>query len=278
MSLDLGSVGFATEPHPFSYDFKTVVLYALGIGAKKNELDYLYEARGPKVFPTFAVVPTYPVMWALLEKTRASLADILHNSQTVRVLRPIPPSGTLRTVGRIAAIYDLKRLAQIVLTTQTEANGEPCCETECTMIVRNAGGFGGGAPPKPETIRFGDAAPAWTFEELTSPEQALLYRLSGDHNPLHADPEVAARVGFTQGPILHGLCTYGFLARAVIHAACGGDASRLKALSAQFRKPVWPGDLLRTEAVQLDDGRFGLRMLAAGRTDPVITNAWAEIA
>ncbi len=105
--------------------------------------------------------------------------------------------------------------------------------------------------------------------EATQPEQALLYRLSGDLNPLHADPTFASLVGFEQGPILHGLCTYGFLARAVIQQACGGDGRRLKGLTAQFRKPVWPGETIRTDGYTLGDGRIVLqafrRRTARGR-------------
>ena len=101
--------------------------------------------------------------------------------------------------------------------------------------------------------------------------------MSGDLNPLHADPDFAAMVGFPQGPILHGLCTYGFVARAVIKNVCGGDANKLKAFGAQFRKPVWPGESIRTDIYVLDGGRVALEAYAGGRSDPVLANAWAEI-
>src|SRR5262249_16212977 len=111
-----------------------------------------------------------------------------------------------------------------------------------------------------------------------SPEQALLYRLSGDYNPLHADPAFAASVGFTQGPILHGLCTYGYAARAVITHLAGGNASRLRLLSAQFRKPVWPGDTIVTEGWTLEGGKVALQASVKGRSEAVLTGGYAEIA
>lgn len=279
MSLDVSTVGYRTEPYEFKYDWKTVVLYALGIGAKKEELEYLYEAKGPKVYPTFAVVPAYPPLGDMLGKTNGNLAMVVHGGQVVRLHRAIPPEGTLKTVGTITGIYDMKRMAQVVLETKSEIDGEPCFDTEWSILFRGAGGFGGEPPPKrtTPTVPSGQQ-PDWTREESTAPEQALLYRLSGDLNPLHADPDFASMVGFPQGPILHGLCTYGYVARAVIQSACGGDASRLKVFGAQFRKPVWPGDVIKTVGYRVGDGKVAMEAFAAGRSDDaVITNAYAEV-
>src|SRR5690606_20305472 len=137
-------------------------------------------------------------------------------------------------------IYDLKRMGQAIISTETrDESGEQLCETEWTLLYRFDGGFGGKAPPRSEKVRPPDRTPDFRVEEATSAEQALLYRLNGDLNPLHADPDVGERAGFG-GPILHGLCTFGYLGRAVLHQACGGDPSRLRALAGQFRKPVWP--------------------------------------
>ncbi|HEX3776097.1 MAG TPA: MaoC/PaaZ C-terminal domain-containing protein [Polyangiaceae bacterium] len=278
MSLDLSTIGFKTEPHVFTYDWKTVVAYALGIGAKRAELDYLYEGRGPKVFPTFGVIPAYGPVSELFQKTRCDMTRLVHGAQTLRMHRALPPAGTLRSVGAIRGIYDMKKLAQVVLETKTTLNGEPCFDTEWQLLVRDAGNFGGERPPKSEAPKIPEGkAPSFEHSEMTSPEQALLYRLSGDLNPLHADPAFASMAGFEQGPILHGLCTYGFVARAVIQELCGGDASRLKTLSAQFRKPVWPGEAIRTVGYELGDGRVALQAFAGDREDPVITSAFAEI-
>jgi acyl dehydratase len=279
MSLDISAVGYTTQPHIFEYDWKTAVLYALGIGAKKDaELDYLYEAKGPKLYSTFAVAPAYVPVGDMLGRTKGNLAMVVHGGQVVRLHRPIPPEGKLETVGTVRGIYDMKKMAQVLLETKTTLAGEPLFDTEWSIIFRGAGDFGGAPPPKAEVPTAPkDREADWTHEEATLPEQALLYRLSGDLNPLHADPAFAAMVGFPQGPILHGLCTYGFVARAVVQRACGGDANKLKAFGAQFRKPVWPGDVIRTQGHLLDGGRVALSVFAGGRPDPVITNGWAEI-
>jgi acyl dehydratase len=278
MSLDASRAGYTTKPYEFKYDWKTAVLYALGIGARAAELDYLYEGRGPKVYPTFAVVPAYQPLSELLAASGADPTQIVHGAQSVRWHRPIPPEGTLTTTGTIRGIYDMKRLAQIALQTTTTLAGEPLFATESSILVRDAGGFGGPRPPKvvPPSIPSG-SAPAFIHSTTTLPEQAFLYRLCGDLNPLHADPEFAARTGFIQGPILHGLCTFGFVARAVILEACGGEAARLKSLTANFRKPVWPGEALRIQGHDLGEGRIAVQAFAGERPDPVITGCWAEI-
>lgn len=278
MPLDLSTVGAVTETSSFAYDAKTLSLYALGIGAKRDELDYLYEGRGPKVYPTFAVVPTLGVVFSQLSRTGAELAMVVHGAQSVTIRAALPAAATLRTTGSVKGIYDLKRFAQIVLTTTTTLeDGTPAFDTEWSIIVRGAGGFGGSPPPKREDAVSipKDRAPDFRFEEATTPEQALLYRLSGDFNPLHADPEVATAVGFPQGPILHGLCTYGFAARAFAKSAHGGDASRIKRMDSQFRKPVWPGDTLVTECFR-NEGRVVFQMLVKERNEQVATGAFWE--
>lgn len=279
MSLDISTVGYVTPAYEFKYDWKTVVLYALGIGAKRDELDYLYEAKGPKVYPTFAVVPAYPALADALVKTQGNLAMVVHGGQSVSMHRPIPSEGTLTTVATITGIYDMKKMAQVIVKTTTSVNGEPCFDTQWSILYRGAGGFGGAPPPKTEAPSVPDGAkPTWSVEEPTAPEQALLYRLSGDLNPLHADPDFAAMVGFPQGPILHGLCTYGYAGRAIVKQACGGDADKLKRFTVQFRKPVWPGEAVKTEGYALDGGIVSVEVRAGGRDDAVISNAWAEIA
>jgi acyl dehydratase len=278
MSLDLSTVGHTTEPFTFEYDWKTVVLYALGIGATRDELDFLYEGRGPRVFPTFAVVPSYAPVAALFGTTRCDMTRLVHGSQTIRLHRAIPPEAKLDTVGTVKGIYDMKKLAQVVLTTRTTLKGELCFETEWSLLVRDAGGFGGERPPKSEAPRVPDRAPDFSLETKTSPEQALLYRLSGDLNPLHADPAFASAAGFSDGPILHGLCSYGIVGRALVKAACDGDERRLTAFGAQFRRPVWPGETLRTTGYVLESGRIALEAFAGDKPDPVITTAWADIA
>jgi acyl dehydratase len=218
----------------------------------------------------------------MLGKCNANLAMVVHGGQQIRLHRRIPDGGTLLTTGTITGIYDMKKLGQVVLETHTTlagGSGEPLFDTTWSILVRDGGGFGGARPPagpeEPSVPK--DRAPDWTVSETTSPEQALLYRISGDTNPLHADPQFATAVGFPQGPILHGLCTYGYVGRAILRHAAGGDPARLRAYGAQFRKPVWPGDTLVTQGWNLPDGKVAVVATAQGRPDPVLTNGWAEI-
>lgn len=276
--MDLTAVGYEAEPFFFEYDWKTTVLYALGVGATRDELDFLYEKRGPLVLPSFAVVPSYPALEPLVARAQADMTKVVHGSQTIRLHRLLPPSGRLRTIARIEGIYDLKRLSQVVFSTRTEQDGELLCETEWSLVVRDTGGFGGPRPPKQDTPKIpADAPIGFTVEERTSPEQALLYRLSGDLNPLHADPQFAADVGFDQGPLLHGLCTFGYITRAVLRGACGGRPERLRELSVPFKKPVWPGESLKTVGYDLGEGTWGLSTFAEDRPEAVVAGAWAKV-
>lgn len=278
MSLDLSAVGFESETHEFSYDWKTVVLYNLGIGATRDELEYLFEGKGPRVYPTFAVIAPFVPMAEAMAKTEANPMMIVHGGQVVRMHRELPSEGTLKTTAKVRGIYDMKRMAQIVVDASTTINGEPAFDTEWAIIVRGEGGFGGEPPPKAaDAPKKPDRDPDWEWQQTTAPEQALLYRLSGDLNPLHADPGFAQMAGFEKGPILHGLATYGYTGRAIIQKACDGDASKLKTFAAQFRKPVWPGEQLTVRGWQVD-GRVVVETRAEDRPDAVITNCWAELA
>ncbi|MBK8256046.1 MAG: MaoC family dehydratase N-terminal domain-containing protein [Polyangiaceae bacterium] len=280
MAIDTSLVGSSSPPHSFSYDYRTLALYALGIGAKRDELAYLYEGTqgGIVAYPTFAVVPAFAPSTEMLMKTGANLAMVVHGSQSIRLHSPLPASGTMETTATLRGIYDMKRLASIVIDTRSTLDNKPVFDTTWSILVRDAGGFGGPRPPSDDSPAIPkDRAPDFVVEELTSPEQALLYRLSGDVNPLHADPELAKSVGFPQGPILHGLCTYGFAGRAIVKHACGGDPKRLRSFAAQFRKPVWPGDTIVTQGFDLGGGKWAVSASVRERPDPVLTSAWAEI-
>jgi len=277
MPLDPASVGRTTGPVVHSYRWQDAVLYALGVGARVAELDFLFEARGPKVLPTYAVVPAFAPVAELFGSLGGDLLGVVHGGQTVRLHAPFPPSGALTTIGRVAGVYDLKRLATAVFTTETRAeDGALLAETEWNIIYRFDGGFGGNPPPKRENVRPPDRAPDWTHRDTTTPEQALLYRLNGDLNPLHADPAIGEKVGFGR-PILHGLCTYGLVGRALLLHECDGDPARLRAFAGEFKKPVWPGDTLVTEAWR-ERERVLLRASVEERPgEPVFGGAWATV-
>ena len=277
MALNPEAEGQTTRELIHEYTWKDTVLYALGVGAHATELDYLWEGRGPKVLPTYAVIPTFDANGELFDVLGGDLLGVVHGGQKIRLHRPFASNGRLATVGKVAAVYDLKRMAQAVITTETkDESGALVCETEWSIIFRLDGGFGGKAPPPSERVRAPDREPDFRVEDTTTDEQALLYRLNGDLNPLHADPAIGEKAGFGK-PILHGLCTYGYVCRAVLHEVCGGDPARFKAFSGQFRKPVWPGDTIVTEGWK-EDGRVIVRASAKERPgEYVFTNAWVEV-
>ncbi len=279
MALDLQARGKVTEAHRFTYTWKDAVLYALGIGARKDELDYLFEGRGPKVFPSFAVVPEFAPMFEALRMTNANFEMVVFGGERVRVHKPFAPSATVVSRSTVRGIYDMKKMAQVVIDTAIESeSGEALATTTSSIICRGEGGFGGEPPPREDTgisLPPSDTTPDFHIEQQTSPEQALLYRLSGDVNPLHADPEFAKTVGFERGPILHGLATYGHMVRHAILGACGGDAQKLTAFECQFRKPVWPGDTLVTDGYIVAPGKIAMRVSVKERQENVVSGAWA---
>ena len=191
--------------------------------------------------------------------------------------RPFEPQAVLETTAEVAAIYDLKRLAQVVIRTSTSSQAGEHARTEWSIIVRGEGNFGGPPLPKREEAKPPADRPCDArIQQATRRDQALLYRLSGDLNPLHADPELARKVGFERGPILHGLCTFGFAGRAIIESICGRDSTRLRSIHGQFRKPVWPGDTLVTEAWSMPN-RVVFQVKVAERNEVVMSNAWAQV-
>lgn len=245
MSIDPQSVGYETPSIEFRYAWRDAVIYALGVGASApEELDYLYEGRGPKVLPTFGTVPTFAAFDPLVDRIGCDRRAMVHHSQEMEVFKPLAPNARLRVRGRVAALYDLKRLAIAVFSIDAhDEDDELIIRGEVKLILRNDGGFGGQGPPKEERVHLPEREPDFEVRDQIGPSQALMYRLSGDYNPLHADPDFASAAGFDR-PILHGLCTFGFAGRAVVRAACAGDPNRLTALRAQFSKPVFPGDAL----------------------------------
>jgi acyl dehydratase len=279
MALNPGVVGKTTDALEYRYEWKDCVLYALGIGARAAELDYLYEVRGPKVYPTLAVVPAFPASIAALSQIGGNMLTLVHGGQRIVVHKPFASSGTLRTTATVTGVYDKVKFGQAIVETRTtDAAGALVSETVWSILYRGEGGFGGPPPPKlpGDDVRPPERAPDFTHEESTAETQALLYRLSGDVNPLHADPAIGRMAGFGK-PILHGLCTYGHAARAVILNACGGDGDRLRAFDAQFRKPVWPGDTLVTEGWKEPGGRVVFTVKTKERGEAVITNAYADV-
>jgi acyl dehydratase len=254
LSTDL--VGHSFDPIETSWDAKDVMLYACGVGARPpEELEFLFEGKGPKVLPTYGVIPGMLAMGSLFSAgLDINPMMILHGEQAITLHREIPPSCKARVTGRISEIWDKEKAAVLGCEGIVEDDDGPLFTTTATLFVRGAGGFGGergpstagkNAPP--------ERAPDHLIEDVTRKEQGAIYRLSGDRNPLHIDPEFATTAGFDL-PFLHGLCTYGFVGRAALRALCGGDAARLTSFEARFADQVYPEDTIITKLWVVGDG------------------------
>jgi acyl dehydratase len=251
MALDHSLVGVPSEPQLRSWDSKDALLYAVGVGAglgdPLQELEFTTEnSEGIEQ----KVLPTYAVLLAQA-RTGRRLGDfdpalLVHAEQYFELHRPLPVAGTVRTTATVTGIYD-KGSGALVVTENVAVDagsGETLVTSRGSTFIRGEGGFGGPRGPEGEPAwDLPDRAPDHQLVRETRPEQALIYRLSGDRNPLHADPKFAARGGFSQ-PILHGLCTYGVTGRALLRALCDGDPARFRSMSGRFSRPVLPGEPL----------------------------------
>lgn len=238
--LDCAKIG-ATLQLQHAYTWRDVVLYALAVGAGADDLDYVYEARGPRVLPSYAVVPAFHAVYALHAKLADDLSDGVHLRQSLVLHEPIPPSGTLTTTGVLAAIYDHGAMASTVIDTQTrDPAGRLLFTTQWTVGFLRHGGWGGERPPRRVHARPPQRLPDHESSELVSQRAAAFYRLTGDENPLHIDPALARDLDLPR-PIVHGSCTLGHVCRALLRAHAG----ELRELSLSFRRPVFPGDQLQ---------------------------------
>jgi acyl dehydratase len=265
-------VGLELPATTFEYEERDVILYALGIGAK--ELPFTYE-RELKALPTFAVIPAFPAMMGLSGAVEINLAMILHGEQGFRLEKEIPVKGKLTTQGKVTGVYDKGKGALITIESETKDDkGERIFTNTSGVFVRGAGGFGGERGPEAGN-NPPDRKPDRSVEMQTLDIQAALYRLSGDRNPLHIDPNFAKMAGYDR-PILHGLCTFGHVGRAVLAEFCDNDPSRLAGMSVRFSGVVYPGDKIITEMWEEGDGRVTVQAKTQeGRV--VISNAAAEV-
>jgi acyl dehydratase len=267
-----------------TYTEKDTILYALGLGCGSDaegpdDLRFVYE-KGLLALPTMAVVLAYPGNWLESDESTADYSKVLHGEQYLTVHRPLAPAGTVIGRTRITDLLDKGKEKGAVLFTERslvdKASGALIATMISVAILRGDGGFGGKPGPQPPPHRLPETAPALSVDLETHPNSALIYRLSGDRNPLHADPKAAAAGGF-KTPILHGLCTFGVAGRALIRACCGGDPARLRSMQVRFSAPVLPGETIRTE-MWPDGDRISFRARAVERDVVVLNNGLATLA
>ncbi len=246
MPINPDAVGAKGNPSKRSWTSKDALLYAVGVGAGTDELQFTTENTKDtpqKVLPTFAVIiGGGGAPWDAVGSFNPAL--MVHGEQGIELFDEIPPDGELESVGECTAIWDKGSAAVLEFesTATNVATGKPLLKTRTMLFCRGEGGWGGDRGPS-EKIEFPDRPADHEVVYTTREDQALTYRLSGDRNPLHSDPSFAAMGGFDT-PILHGLCTWGFTGRALLHTLCEGDASRFKKMNSRFSKPVIPGDTL----------------------------------
>ena len=257
MPLNPEAVGSVGEPYEAAWTSKDALLYAVGIGAGTTELAYTTENTNgvpQQVFPTFAVVVGWGGSSAMRNIGTYNPALLVHGQQAITLHKALPVNGSARLQGRVVAMYDKGTAAVVVTeTTATDlADGDVLYTNVSSAFIRGEGGWGGDRGPSGPKNTPPDRSADHQVTYQTSPDQALVYRLSGDRNPLHSDPSFAAVGGFDR-PILHGLCTYGFTGRALLHTLCGSDASRFQHIEGRFTSPVLPGEPLTISMWETDD-------------------------
>ncbi len=285
------ALGFEMEEARSTYDERDLALYALGVGAGKNptdasDLHLVYERNGEGFYalPTYGVIPALNAIFKMVSEGKSApglnygLDRILHGEQYTEVLRPLPPSAELVHKARISEILDKGKNAVVVthLDTYDAKSGELLVKNDVSMVVRGAGGWGGERGPSSDVNVPPSRPPDAVATEKTTESQALLYRLSGDWNPLHVDPEFATMFGFNK-PILHGLCTFGFVGRAVINAFSKGDPRFFKSIKVRFAETVYPGETLKIEMWKESDLRIIVRATVVEREKVCISNAAVEL-
>ena len=273
---------FAPVEH--TYTEKDTILYALGVGVGADPLDegqlrFVFEERNLLALPTMAAVLGTPGFWLRDPKTGVNWKNVLHGEQGIEWHRPLPVATTVLAQTRVTEIIDKGEGRGALIFSQREIHdkhtGEPLATLSSTTVARGEGGFGGPSPAQPQPHTRPEREPDAVCDLPTAPQAALVYRLSGDPNPLHADPAVARAAGF-DAPILHGLCTLGIAGHAVLRTCCDYDPSRFRSMKLRFSAPVYPGELIRTE-IWRDGDVVSFRALALERHVTVLDNGRVDI-
>lgn len=263
-----------------SYGSRDCAFYALSIGVGQDPMDRadlrFVGAGDPVPFPTLPLVLGHPGFWLGKPDTGVDAVRLVHGEQGIAIHAPLPLEGTVVGKTRVTGIVDKGEGRGALLYSEKElcdaGTGVLYATTSSTTFLRGDGGFGGPDGPVKSAHRLPDIEPDRVHVTVTRPEQALWYRWNGDDNPLHLDPDVAAKAGFDR-PILHGLCSLGVAAHAIVATLCGGDPNRLRGVDARFTATVTPGETLRTEI--WSDGSFRTRVVE--RDVVAIGNGFARV-
>lgn len=263
---------------------RDTILYALGVGlgadpTDLNQLQFVYEDN-LKALPTMAIILGYPGPWHAAPGTGVTRSHVVHGEQGFVIHRPLPVEGDIIGKTRVVSILDKgKDKGALLLTAcdvRDKASNELICTLTSTTFCRADGGFGGPSGPVKPAHPVPDTAPDLACDLLTLPQAALIYRLSGDYNPLHADPAYAAKAGFKM-PILHGRATFSVAGHALVKSVCGYDPVKLKSMEGRFSSPVYPGETIRTE-MWVKGKEVTFRSTVPARNVTVLNNGRAEIA
>jgi acyl dehydratase len=261
---------------------RDTILYALGVGlgadpCDEQQLRYVYEEK-LQALPTMAIILGYPGPWHAQGDTGITRSHVVHGEQGFRILKPLPVEGEVTGKTRVTGVVDKgKDKGALVMTESTvkDASGGAICALTSTTFCRADGGFGGPDGPVNTPHPVPDAAPQHVCDLPVLPQAALIYRLSGDYNPLHADPAYARKAGFKM-PILHGRCTFSIAGHAILKTLCGYDPARFVAMEGRFSSPVYPGETIRTEMWR-DGNVVSFRATVPARGATVLNNGRAEI-
>ena len=273
-------MSMTSENVEISYSDKDSILYSLGVGLGNDpmnlaELKYVYE-NSQVALPSMAT--NFQYHSPLLLKANINFILVVHGEQKLSFSNPLPVSGDFISNAKVIGCYDKGAGKGAIIDVETTINlkkdNTEICKLVSTTFARGDGGFGGPESPKSEIFKI-EGDPDFVHEIKTKPDQALIFRLSGDYNPLHSDPNFAKTAGFEK-PILHGMCTYGIACRSLVESVCEGDAKRLKKFDCRFSSPVYPGETIVTEMWK-NNSKVYYQSKVKERDKIVIKNGVSEI-